>query len=220
MVRLATSGPVAALATAAAVIGAAASLTTAGSAGFSDEVVGASIAVILGAAVLGALVGVVTRATLLSELTGMVGGAGGAAWLAGDARVGALACGAWLIPWSVGLPVRAAGQVAVGRVVTLATAAVLYGTPWLVPERWRDLPNWVLTWNPLVRLHGSVLGEDWFHGPTLYRRVGENFYVYPDPGEALAGPLILVGASLALAAAVALGRERYAAVTARQPSSR
>jgi hypothetical protein len=194
-----------ALALPAALAGVATLVVPAGGAGFSATSIRVSVLVILGVAALGALVGSVEGRSVMRELLGIVAGGTAVFFLSGGGKTGptvaALAVTAWGVPWGWSLVPRRMGFLAGGRVVLLAGAALLLGTPWLVPPSWSRVPDWVLDLNPLARLHGSTLGEDWLHGPTLYPRIGEGYYIYPDPLEGLF-PLILTGVG---AAAVAWG---------------
>lgn len=158
-----------------------------------------------GAALLAAALGAPHRRQVLAEGGGVALGALVGVGLAARAgltgtqalQVGALLAGAWLLPWSWAQPLRALGLVACARVVCLGSSALLVGTPYLVPPPggadWADLPGWVAEWNPLARLHGTVIGVDWFHGPLLYGRVGERRYEYPELGE---GVLVPAGSAL------------------------
>lgn len=185
--------------------------------GFEDGVVRAGLLILFGAGALGAGAGSLSGSGVwVREIGGMASGALIGAWFTSELATAGLLLLAWGVPWACGLPLRGLGSVGGGRLVTLVTAACLYGTPWFVPRRWSDLPSWVLEWNPLVRLHGSLHGEDWFHGPTLYPRVGERFYVYPEPEAGFMAPLAVIVGGVVAALGLRLLRKRYAALPARQ----
>ncbi|NRA96137.1 MAG: hypothetical protein HRU14_08010 [Planctomycetes bacterium] len=199
------------------VVGAAAwALAPSGSPGFSDAGVRAGVLVILGAGVLGSSLREPSRRHLGAELLAIVvGGAWVLVWL-GNGAAAVVALLAWLLPWSWVLPLRVAGRFGLARVVYLGVSGAMLASPWLVPRSWNDLPRTTLEWNPLVRLHGTVLGEDWFHGPTLYPRVGEGHYRYPELGDGLTIPLVSAAAAVLLAGVLAQIGRRYAASTAKQ----
>ena len=94
---------------AAAVVAVAWGLTPDGPPGFDTRVVRVGVLVILGAGLLGASTGSPSRATLTRECIAMAVGSAAAGWMVGGVSTAALVAGAWLIPWSVGLPARAAG---------------------------------------------------------------------------------------------------------------
>jgi hypothetical protein len=176
----------------------------------------AGVLVILGAGVLGSSLREPSRRHFGAELLAIaVGGAWVLVWL-GNGAAAVVALLAWLLPWSWVLPLRVVGRSGLARVAYLGASGAMLATPWLVPGSWNDLPRPALEWNPLVRLHGTVLGEDWFHGPTLYPRVGEGYYRYPELGEGLTIPLASAAAAVLLAGVLAQIRRRYAVSTARQ----
>ena len=199
------------------VVGAAAwALAPSGSPGFSDGGVRAGGLVILGAGVLGSSLREPSRRHFGAELLAIaVGGAWVLVWL-GNGAAAVVALLAWLLPWSWVLPLRVVGRSGLARVAYLGASGAMLATPWLIPRSWDDLPRPVLDCNPLVRLHGTVLGEDWFHGPTLYPRVGEGHYRYPELGDGLAIPLACAAAGVAVAALLAHVRRGSAASTPSQ----
>lgn len=199
------------------VVGSAAwAIVPTGSPGFSASGVRAGVLVVLGTGVLGAALHEPARRRLALELLAIgLGGVWVLVWL-GNGAAAAVAVLAWLLPWCWVLPVRAAGRPALARLAHLLVAGAMLATPWLIPRSWDDLPRPVLDCNPLVRLHGTVLGEDWFHGPTLYPRVGEGHYRYPELGDGLAIPLACAAAGVAVAALLAHVRRRSAASTPSQ----
>lgn len=191
-------------------------LVPSGTPGFAGASVRVGVLVILGAGVLGASLHGAGGRRLLLELLAMVGGGCWVlSWL-GDGTAAALAMSAWLIPWCWTLPLRCCGRPGLARMAFLGASGAMLATPWLVPRTWSDLPAWVLDWNPLARLHGSILSEDWFHGPTLYPRVGERYYAYPDAGDGLVIPLLTAAGAVMVAIALAGVRRRYAASAAIQ----
>ncbi|MAG55774.1 MAG: hypothetical protein CMJ83_05745 [Planctomycetes bacterium] len=195
-----------------------------GAGGFAQTGTRLGLLVILVAAGFGATVRAYGRDAILYDGVMLLSGAGAASAIAfvggldvdAASRAAAVAGLAWGLPLAYSMPFRALGLVTTGRVTYLVAAAAMLGTPWLVPMEWNELPSWVLEWNPLSRLHGAVLEEDWFHGPVLYRRLGENLYRYPGWAECLALQLKLAVRAVALAAVFGLARADYVALRATQ----
>lgn len=198
-------------------VGAAAwALVPSGSPGFSHAGVRAGVLVILGTGVLGATLHQPARRRLGTELLAIgLGGVWVLLWL-GNGAAAAVAVLAWLLPWCWVLPVRAVGRPGLARLVYLMVSGAMLATPWLIPRGWSDVPRRALEWNPLVRLHGTVLGEDWLHGPTLYPRVGEGYYRYPELADGLAFPLVSAVVAVLLAGLLAQVRRRYVVPLATQ----
>jgi len=167
--------------------------------GFAASGVRVGVLMILAAGVFGASLGQPGRRRLILELLAVgLTGFWGLAWT-GEFGASVVIWGFLLLPWCWVLPLRGVGWCGLGRLVYLTVAAALLGTPWLVPPAWNELPGWSLAWNPLIRLHGVVLGEDWLHGPVLYPRVGERFYLYPEGFSGLAPLLGAAGAAILVA---------------------
>jgi hypothetical protein len=106
---------------------------------------------------------------------------------------------AWALPWALAHPLRVLGfrggatVLGLGSFGFLLVLPILVGREGLVSQGFLvrgALPGWALQLSPLARLHGSVLGTDWFHAPGLYPRVGEAYYAYPAWGEGLWVPAI------------------------------
>lgn len=170
----------------------------------------AGVALLLGLGVLAPVLGRAGRAQLLAELVGMAVFTV-ALTLAlqplgphGLERV--LVAGATLVlAWCLALPLRAMGWQALGRLAFLGGPALAMATPWMLPRAMTRVPDALVAWNPLVRLHR---GEDWFHSPTLYPLIGEKLYRYPEPleGAAWALALALLGVGLGLILARVRGK--------------
>lgn len=159
--------------------------------------------------------GPLTLRSVVTELLAMISGAVIGSFLivtASEGRITPWAAGisvasCWWLPWATSLLFRSLGADGLALASGLLVLGLQISTPFLLPSVFTDLPRgvryspyapipeWVLELNPLVRVHGSLLGQDWFHAPMLYPRVGERAYHYP---EWSAGVLGLLGASLFL----------------------
>lgn len=185
-------------------------------AGEGAENAGARIGLtyLLGAALLAPWIGARGVRPLAAEVAALLlaalaaGGLALSSGLAGGPALEAaiLVLAGLAIPWAFAQVPRGLGWSTTGRLVFLGGVALIAGTPYLLRSGGGALPRWVVSWNPLARLLGGPLGLDWFHGPTLYPRVGEGYYRYPDLRAEIAAPL--VSALIALMAAAALARVR------------
>jgi hypothetical protein len=97
--------------------------------------------------------------------------------------------------WTLLLLLRSLRLSAAAPAVLLVLGAAAMASPYLLPPKAEELPNFLVTSNPLAQIHHGVMGEDWFHGPSLYRIVGEHYYRAPDPERFL---WIAAGISFAL----------------------
>lgn len=160
--------------------GAAYLLTPAGSSAFGPGSIraGTFLLVMLGALALpGRRPG---RADLGAEAGMLLLSGAGAALLSGGWRAGLLAAATLWGVWGLSLPLRCAGLSGAARAGVLLGGAALAGTAYLLPPAVQQLPFWVGELNPLLHLHMAIHGEEWFHGPILYGRVGEHYYRTPD----------------------------------------
>lgn len=186
------------------------------------------LVIIAGGAVIGAVLSLPTRQSVTRELLAMAAAASATALVMGwrgvpwnTARAaGAIILGAWLVPYALAFPVRAAGAPALARVVLLLVLGLSLSTPYLVPSALTDLPpgprsgiydptpSWVIAWNPLARLHICLFTEDWFHSPPLYPRIGERPFHAGSWDEGVGAPAAAAGIGAAVSALVLLCRAR------------
>ena len=121
--------------------------------------------------------------------------AGGLAWalggFGGSASQGALLVAVVVFSlWGIAMPLRAARWGGLGALVGLGLATWCLATPFLLSRGSGAVSSWVADRNALLGLHLTVWGEDWFHAPRIYPRVGEAYYRAPALAALLA-PMLL-----------------------------
>jgi hypothetical protein len=176
---------------------------------------------LLGAALLAPWLGRAGAGAIALEVAAIVlvalaaGGLGALAGLEGGPAFAAtlILLAGLVVPWAWASVARSLGWPTAARLVFLCGVAVISGTAYLVRSAAGELPPWIVSWNPLARVLGGPVGLDWFHGPTLYPRVGEGYYRYPEMEAEIAAPLVSALLALVAAAAIARARRRHGGPT-------